>query len=373
MHNPAPGANHTSLRIDEPTLNWTDRAAGWFLESGIQRPSGGVARYYRADARTFQAVSTEITGYAAATLAYLHTLTGDARCLEAAVRAGRFLTRVAWDPALGTIPFECQPQDDSRRALAYFFDAGITARGLAALWRATGEAEFLETGRACLRSMAEDFRGPSGYHAALSLPGKQPLAGDGRWSREAGCYQLKSAMAWLELGDARYTDLYESVLADSLRSHSSFLEAEPERERLMDRLHAYCYFLEGLLPRASRADCAAALRDGIVRVGGLLRDIGPVFERSDVCAQLLRLRIHAAALKIAPLDVKLAEQEAAKVRAYQFDDPDPRLHGAFSFGRRGSELTPFANPASTAFCLQAIEMWRQHQKGDFRASTLGLI
>jgi hypothetical protein len=359
--------------MNEPTISLTNRAVRWFLESGIQQPSGGVARYYHAGTRTFQAVSTEITGYVAATLAYLHRVTGDAGCLEAAVRAGRFLTRVAWDPALGTIPFECRPENDSRRPRAYFFDAGIIARGLMTLSRSTGDKEFLDAAAACGRSMAEDFRAPSGYHAVLSLPDKQPLPGDGGWSRGPGCYQLKSAMTWLESGEERYTRLYEAVLSGSLRTHSSFLEAEPERERVMDRLHAYCYFLEGLLPRATRSDCAPVLRAGIARVGELLREIAPAFERSDVCAQLLRLRIYAAALKVAPIDAALAEEEAAKLRAFQFSDPDPRLHGAIAFGRRSSELAPFANPVSTAFSLQALEMWQQHQQGAFRADTLDLI
>jgi hypothetical protein len=373
MHNPAPEAKLTSPRVTEPTSGLTHRAARWFLKSGIQQPSGGVARYYRTDTRKLQAVSTEITGYAAATLAYLYRLTGDAGCREAAVRAGRFLTRVAWDPALGTVPFECRPENGSRRAPAYFFDAGIIARGLMALWRATGEAEFLETATACARSMADDFRGPSGYHAALSLPEKQPLAADGRWSRQPGCYQLKPAMAWLETGAGRYTRLYEMALAGCLTTHSAFLDAEPDPERVMDRLHAYCYFLEGLLPRATQPNCAPVLRDGILRAGGLLREIGPSFERSDVCAQLLRLRIYAAALGVAPLDTNLAEEEAAKIWGYQLDDPDPRVHGAFSFGRRASEPAPFANPASTAFSVQALEMWRQHQKGEFQPDVLELI
>ncbi len=221
--------------------------------------------------------------------------------------------------------------------------------------------------------MADDFRGPSGYHAVLSLPDKQPLPGDGGWSRGPGCYQLKSAMAWLESGEERYTRLYETVLSDSLRTHSSFLEAEPERERVMDRLHAYCYFLEGLLPRATRSDCAPVLRAGIARVGELLREIAPAFERSDVCAQLLRLRIYAAALEVAPIDAALAEEEAAKIRSFQFGDPDPRLDGAIAFGRRASGRAPFANPVSTAFSLQALEMWQQHQQGAFRADTLDLI
>jgi hypothetical protein len=141
----------------------------------------------------------------------------------------------------------------------------------------------------------------------------------------------------------------------------------------MDRLHAYCYFLEGLLPRAARSDCAPVLRAGIARVGELLREIAPAFERSDVSAQLLRLRIYAAALRVAPMDTALAEEEAAKLRAFQFGDPDPRLHGAIAFGRRASELAPFANPVSTAFSLQALEMWQRHQEGAFRADTLDLI
>jgi hypothetical protein len=363
----------TLAGMHEPTISLTDRAVRWFLESGIQQPSGGVARYYHAGTCKFQAVSTEITGYAAAALACLHRLTGDAGCLQAALRAGRFLTRVAWDSALETIPYECRPENDSRRPPAYFFDAGIIARGLRALSRATGDREFLDTAAACRRSMAQDFRGPSGYHAVLSLPDKQPLPGDGRWSRGPGCYQLKSALAWLESGEDRYTSLYEFVLADALRTHSSFLEAEPERDRVMDRLHAYCYFLEGLLPRATRSDCAPVLRAGIARVGELLREIAPAFARSDVYAQLLRLRIYAAAFEVAPLDAGLAQEEAAMLRTFQFGGSDPRLYGAIAFGRRAAQLAPFANPVSTAFSFQALEMWQRHREGVFQADTLDLI
>ena len=221
--------------------------------------------------------------------------------------------------------------------------------------------------------MARDFAGPSSYHPVLALPGKQPLPGDGRWSREPGCYQLKAAMAWLETGDEELTGLYEAALAGFLPAHASFLDTEPDTERVMDRLHAYCYFLEGLLPRAARPDCTAALREGILRVRRLLEEIAPRFERSDVCAQLLRIRLYAAALGVVQLDAPAAEDEAARIQAYRYNDPSARLDGAFCFGRRGSELTPFANPVSTAFCVQALEMWRQYQNGEFRADPLDLI
>ena len=58
----------------------------------------------------------------------------------------------------------------------------------------------------------------------------------------------------------------------------------------MDRLHAYCYFLEALL---FTADNREALASGIEHAGRLLREIAPSFERSDVNAQLLRVRLVA--------------------------------------------------------------------------------
>jgi hypothetical protein len=351
----------------------TSKVSKWFLESGIQDSSGGVARYYRFDTQDLRAISTEITGYAAATLAYLHRRTGDIRCLEAATRAGLFLTRAAWTDELGTIPFEWGRSTETGTAPAYFFDLGIIARGLTALWRHTQDAEFLVTARACARSMARDFRQASGYCSALHLPGKAQVPADSRWSSRPGCYQLKPAMIWADLGDPDYAPLYDAALDGFLPAHSRFPEAEPEQERVMDRLHAYCYFLEGLLPRASRPECSGALKEGILRVETLLRRIAPSFERSDVRAQLFRLRLYAGALCILPLDPVAAEAEASLIRGFQLDSGDPRIDGAFCFGRKGGALMPFANPASTAFCVQALEMWEQHQRSEFRPDPLDLI
>jgi hypothetical protein len=38
----------------------------------------------------------------------------------------------------------------------------------------------------------------------------------------------------------------------------------PERPKVMDRLHAFGYFLEGLLPRASQPRCAVALAETVL-------------------------------------------------------------------------------------------------------------
>jgi hypothetical protein len=316
-------------------------------------------------------VSTEITGYAAAALAYLASLAGDAACLDAAVRAGTFLTRRAWDASLGIFPFE-HPAE-----LAYFFDCGIIVRGLVALWRATDHAEFLSVAEAAGLAMARDFGTGGEVAPILSLPPKRPLPGGDGWSRNPGCYQLKAALGWLELGEATEADsfrhFYHGLVDSALASHAGFLPGDSNRERVMDRLHAYCYFLEGLLPAAGRPDCAMALAGGIERVSRCLRDIAPVFERSDVYAQLLRLRLFADQCGAAPLDEAAAAEEAAMIAGFQLECADPRIDGGFGFGRKAGVMLPFVNPVSTAFCVQALEMWRQYQGGAFAAAWQSLI
>jgi hypothetical protein len=329
----------------------------WFLRSGIQESSGGVARYYRIDTGRNLPVSTEITGYTCSALLFLAERTGEPDYREAALRAGRFLTRQAWDAAAGAFPFEIPAGGETP---AYFFDCGIIVRGLLALARATGEAEFEETARACAASMCRDFQNGRCPHPAITLPGKQPLPYEPRWSRQPGCYQLKAALGALETGN---TERYEAILEFALADHAGFLPGAPEPARVMDRLHAYCYFLEGLLPAACRPECARALADGIRRAGGLLRDIRPLFERSDVNAQLLRVRLYADRLGAVPLDSDAAAEEAAALRRFQISSDDPRTDGAVAFGARGEALLPFANPVSTAFCLQASELWRDYRTG----------
>ncbi len=343
--------------------SFLEHAGCWFVRSGIQEPSGGVARYYRSDTGKNLAVSNEITGYAASTLAWLYSVTGDTRFLDPAIRAARFLTRDAWDSAASAFPFE--PGSDR----SYFFDTGIMVRGLLAVWRATGEEEFLAGARDAALSLAFDFLGDGEYHPVISLPDKQPLTYEPRWSRNPGCYQLKSALAWRDIAQASADEharkLYEATLAQMLRTHESFLDAEPDREKLMDRLHAYCYFLEGLLSSADRNEVRAALAAGLTKASRLRREISPLFERSDVAAQLLRVRLIAHHLGAVPLDDAEAEEEAARAASFQApgDHPDAHLRGGFFFGIRRGVTLPFSNPVSTAFCAQALELWRQHRAG----------
>jgi hypothetical protein len=357
--------------------NLMEAAGRWFLRSGIQEANGGVARYYRSDIRQNAPVSTEITGYAVSALLFFHGRTGQAEYLDAALQAARFLTRTAWDAKLQSFPFEHSVNGDRRRALAYFFDCGIIVRGLLAAWRASQDPEFRDTAIAAGRAMLMDFQAGDAIHPILALPDKQPLAYEPRWSASPGCYQLKSAMAWQELfeatGEMEFFRAYESAVTSALQGDYDFLPGETNREKVMDRLHAYAYFLEGLAPMLHRSDCAHAFREGIDRAAAYLGEIAPWFARSDVYAQLLRVRLLGEASGVVPLEQAAAAREAGQAAAFQVTSQDSRVAGGFLFGRKCGEPMPFVNPVSTAFCVQALAWWDDRKSNALQARRQLLI
>jgi hypothetical protein len=337
------------------------RAGNWFLTSGIQEPSGGVARFYRADLKQNRAISTEITGYTASALMYLYSATGDEAYLERANQTAHYLVRDAWEADADNFPFEQGPGAES---MLYFFDCGVIVRGLLAVWRESRQQGLLDRvllDRAvdCCRAMLRDFETRTDIHPILTLPDKKPIERDWRWSRNSGCYQLKSALAWRDVaaitGELDFDRAFSRHLERSLADYSNYLPGHSDDQRVMDRLHPFCYFLEALLSCVDDERCAFALADGIAKVGAYLREIAPTFARSDVYAQLLRVRLFAAGLL--PLDVEAAQEEARALACFQLRSADPRVDGGFSFGSRGGQMIPHVNPVSTAFALQALHMW----------------
>jgi hypothetical protein len=332
------------------------RASGrWLTRSGIQFPSGGVARYYRADLQLNRKISTEITGYTVSALVLAYRQTAEAEFLDGAVRAAHFLTREAWDAESGVMPFEIEPAER-----AYFFDCGIIVRGLLALWRVTKECELVDAAQAIARSMANDFlRADGSAWPVLHLPDKTPLPLDAtRWSLSTGCYHLKSASAWRELaaitGDSSWVECYARALESALRGHESFLPGSTDPHHMMDRLHPYLYFLEGLL---AHPEHDAIVRAGAGRVNALYSELASHFERGDVAAQLLRVQ---CAIQAGKAD---CDAMAARVREFQLPN------GGYYFGRKGGAWIPHVSPVPAVFAMQALE-WYERPESIDRATVI---
>jgi hypothetical protein len=312
-------------------------------------------------------VSTEITGYALSAFLW-------SGLREPARRAADFLVYRAWRPSLRAMPFEL----DEPLPPSYFFDCGIIVRGLLRAWRVFNQSEYLIVAREIGLSMGRDFLTARGVvHPVIELPSKKPLPYEKRWSREPGCFELKSALGWLELADLYpgepFQSWFEQTLRYSLAAHHRFLPGSDDPHKVMDRLHAYLYFLEALLAKTGRPECAAAFRCGLDRAAGFLREIGSQFERSDVCAQLLRVRLLAAAAQIAPLDFAAAEEEAWRLETHRRVSGPRMIRGGFSFGTKDGLPLPYMNPVSSAFGMQALAWWSDWRAGRFQGSLSELI
>lgn len=316
------------------------------MHSGIQDAQGGVSRYRLTDSRQNLPVSTEITGYAVSGFCYLFEETGDARFLDAARLSANFLTHTAWDAHSRTMPFDLAASG----RYSYFFDCGIIARSLLWFHRLTGEEIYLTRAREIGLSMERDFRALKGFHPIILLPCKSPEDHSIWWSRMPGAFQLKAALAWRDLGetlsDTHFLDLYEHLLAFSLEHYAETLDNETDEPRKMDRLHAWAYFLEGLTPVTDREPLQYLTRSALAHGEQLREKLAPQFLRSDVCAQLLRIRLR--------LGLEPTPGELLRIEAFQYASEDPTLHGGFGFGRRDGQLTSHVNPVSTIFCLQAL-------------------
>ena len=322
-----------------------------------------MARYYRPDVERNEPISTEITGYTASAYAYLFQKTGKPEFYERALLTADFLTDLAWNRELKIFPFEYPGLTP-----AYFFDCGIIARGLLAVWRISGERRYLDAATAGGEAMRRDFDAGVDFHPILELPSKKPMARDGRWSRSSGCYQLKAAMAWRELADATghegYGRAFERMLQFARAEQGTFLESETDENRVMDRLHAYSYYLEALV------SIGQDVREGVERAAKRLREIAPRFVRADVHAQLLRVRLLSGA------GLECAECHAAALAKFQAVDEEPRdrrIAGGFYFGERAGKLLPYVNPVTTIFAMQALEMWREHAAGRLERDCRVLI
>jgi len=338
------------------------RALNWLLHSGIQSKNGGVARFYRSDRQINNPVSTEITGYHAGTLAWLYTATGNQEALSRAIETADFLVDKAWDATLRTFPFEYPHPSPT-----YFFDNGIIVRGLLAVWSITQTPRYWEVAQTCAERMVLDFDAGFDFHPILSLPSKVAELRDPRWSRSSGCYQLKAAVGWHEISHAtEHKELYaawDRLRIQAIEGHDEFLPGHTDQERVVDRLHAYCYFLEALLATPQNPECSRAIAVGTQRVAYLLHKIAPAFVRSDVYAQLLRIRIYADHTGALPLDVHTAALEAEQLAAFQLTSTDARIDGGFCFGRQGEQMLPYVNPVSTDFAVQALHLWHLRQSG----------
>ena len=78
------------------------------------------------------------------------------------------------------------------------------------------------------------------------------------------------------------------------------------------------------------------------------------------------MRLYADRAGALPLDAAAAQFEAEKLAEFQAAGSHPATGGGFYFGRKAGAWLPYVNPVSTAFALQALELWDECRTGNPR-------
>lgn len=350
----------------------------WLTRSGIQDESGGLARCYRAPENKYESISTAATGF---------FISGLLRCGEyspesppkQAMAAGRMLIEKAYDMESELFLSDLDSAESNPRKWAYFFDCLIAIQGLIDLWKVTKNSAYIKCAENCGIGIKRNLSRMDGsFFPVHDIARDMPYEADEPWSLQAAVYHLKAMPIFLELTEA--TGLYEfkamgeDLLKWTMKRYESFLEPDSDSERMMSRLHGYCYFLEGLLPEAGMdPESSRALQYGLLEIENISQEIGHEYYRCDVIAQLLRLRLYADRLGVMELDFQQAENEASAIEELQVHSTDPKIDGGFAFALKASKPVQHYNPVTAVLAIQALQMWEQASGGSFRQGWEVLI
>lgn len=343
----------------------------WLSISGIQHESGGVSGFFNTDTRGYLPVSTPATAHYVDSQLWSRRFTRGVLPAPA-VRAGQFLVEHVFDSARELFAAAPKGTEDESVGLAYFVDCGVALRSLVHLSDATNDQGYLEYAERCGLAMHSRMNTVDGaFFPLYDLEADRAYEELGEWSGEMAVPQLKAGLAFLELykatGRGEFEHDAEALRKWCLKRHESFLGGEVDDVKVVEQLHGYCDFLDGLLPGvALDTDSARVLQFGLLRVENLLDDIGDEYQRCDVMAQLLRLRMYADKLGVMELEYTRAEKEAATIAEFQVQSTDPRTDGGFVHARKRGQNLPQLDPTATALALQALEMWDQTEEGGLR-------
>ena len=131
-------------------------------------------------------------------------------------------------------------------------------------------------------------------------------------------------------GDEKLRQQYLDVIEYGRQTCDDFLAGANERLKIMDRLHAYCYFLEALSPLLDRPECIETYGEVMSETARVLRELAPEFARSDVYAQLLRARVRASHV-IPARSRKRRREEADALIGFQSTEPRSTVRRRISF------------------------------------------
>jgi len=347
----------------------------WLGYSGIQTPSGAVADFYHVENRVYSETSTLSSAYLLDALLKLVEMEDEVP--DFVTVTAEYLMNQKRDEE--TQFFVSSDPIGDYGPLASLFDCGVVMQALAGLSELSRNYEFVTAAERCGTAfLTRMSRVDGSFFPVYDLASKEALEITGDWKTEAGVHLLKSANAARFVhdltGNGDLRDIAGFMVRWAVRDHEGFLDVDEPAAKMTERMHGYCCFLDGLLPTASRdLMVMQTLQGGFLDVEERTAALASTYERCEVTAQMLRLRLFCDLMGIVELDQTAAEQEAESLLSFQIYSDDPAANGGFSPAKIDGVRVPIVATRATAYASQALEMWSDQADCAFSGDWKDLI
>ena len=356
-------------------LGRVKKAMGWFLNSGIQNPSGtkvadgrdvsgGFNAWFNPTSKSFSYVYTEISGYAVTTLVYLYKEFKDEIFLERARLTGDWLLSI--QDVSGAFPTAFYREDKESKPNEFVtFDIGMVTNGLVNLYRETRDERYLNSAKKSADWLLKYIKYDGSITAMVDQSGNIKDF-DGTWSTQSGSFHCKISIGLLNLFDCTKEEKYKKA-AIGLCEYALTRQQRDGQFLTYGKLsgtnlHPHSYSAEGLFVIGTYLNNKTFLESARLATEWAIKhtkngivprlkhdDTFNYNERVDTLAQVYRL------CKIFSLRSEKIDEVRDKIISYQSNVASVKLYGGFKFGKSSSgEDLPHINAWVTMFAIQAM-------------------
>ena len=354
------------------------KAASWITGSGIQETetehAGGFYAWYSSMDRSHTHLSAMTTGSAISTLLFLDRILPYMSREVYADYAASWLVDQAWIPDQGGFISKFFPAQNKVLRQINTYDAGMVLNGMVNLYQETGNSYYLSVASGAVDFIVDRMRSSNGMpYPVFDLDSNEFISDQTHWNTDIQPFLSKCAIGLLNYADTVMSDRIRDYASQMLEWVHSIATQNTQgavtKSENSIHLHPTCQAIEALVIGGVNLEREHLIKSAFktwqfvaenqLPNGGfpMLVGEGENYERSDVCAQFIRIGYILGKLGMLPDNYgDDLDRAVTRLISLSSDEPDPKSYGAIMHS--GRETPERFNPGSigTMIAVQALAL-----------------
>lgn len=231
-----------------------ENVKNWILNSGIiitdkqNENAGGVYSFYDKDNQKYGFLYPEITGYTVSALCFLGQIEKDENYIKLAKTSSDWIIKLY--EKFGGIIQGIDPENESRKQLAYSFDTAICAKSILDYYKLTNDESYLNFSKNLVKWLEGAISEQGNISPYMELKSKEFKESDAVWYKKWGCFHIKVSIPFFQLyqitKEKNYLDYAEKICNTYTRFQNADGSFSLNENSKVINLHTMSYALEGL-------------------------------------------------------------------------------------------------------------------------------